>query len=191
MVKYDPAPGEESSVALALANTLRRGPTGEVDHLVHAHNVEGWVAEHRLATQPLRFSESDVGRLTELRAAVRELFTAAIEESAPDSAMLATINGAAAGAPGAAQLRWHPLPTEVSGNPRCPTPSTPFLPASPPMPSTSSAAPGAPCCGNVQHTVAYGSSYANTAAASGAPTCAEIACAPRGTISETEIKLDG
>ncbi|MFI0713320.1 CGNR zinc finger domain-containing protein [Streptomyces inhibens] len=108
MVKYDPAPGEESSVAVALANTLRRGQTGEVDHLVDARNVEGWVAEHRLATQPLRFSESDVGRLTELRAAVRELFTAAIEGSAPDSAALVTVNGATAEAPGAAQLRWHP-----------------------------------------------------------------------------------
>ncbi|MEW9518267.1 CGNR zinc finger domain-containing protein [Streptomyces tubercidicus] len=108
MVKYDPAPGEERSVAVALANTLRGGPTGEVDHLVHARNVEGWVAEHRLATQPPRFSESDVGRLTELRAAVRALFTAAVEESAPDSAALVTVNGAAAEAPGAAQLRWLP-----------------------------------------------------------------------------------
>ncbi|MEU8785791.1 CGNR zinc finger domain-containing protein [Streptomyces sp. NPDC048637] len=108
MVKYDPAPGEERSVAVALANTLRRGPTGEVDHLAPAHSVEGWVAGHRLATQPLRFSDHDVGRLTELRAAVRALFTAAIEESAPDSAALGTVNGAAAGAPGSAQLRWHP-----------------------------------------------------------------------------------
>ncbi|MFJ7218717.1 CGNR zinc finger domain-containing protein [Amycolatopsis sp. NPDC098790] len=93
------APGEERSPALALVNTRRLTATGEVDDLAEPADAAGWLGLPTLGTDDLR-------RVTDLRAAVRELLTALAEDRSPSAAAVETVNAAARADAAAPQLAW-------------------------------------------------------------------------------------
>ncbi|GHG45734.1 MULTISPECIES: CGNR zinc finger domain-containing protein [Amycolatopsis] len=94
------APGEDRSPALALVNTAR--VTG--DDLATPALAASWLTSHELAAAVP--DAASLSRLTELRAAVRELLAASAEGRAPEAAAVSAVN-AAAGADGATlALTW-------------------------------------------------------------------------------------
>lgn len=106
MSEWQPAPGEEASVALALANSRHPGPDGIVDHVSSPAQARQWLSERGLPVGPAAVREADVTRLSELRAAAREVLTALADERVPDPAAVTALNIRAAAVPGAVQLRW-------------------------------------------------------------------------------------
>jgi predicted RNA-binding Zn ribbon-like protein len=107
MARLSSAPGESSSVALALVNSLHRGAHGATDDLLTPAEVTGWLRSRSLfqLAEPA-LGERDVWRLGQLRAAVRELFLACAEARVADAGALHTVNLAAAGTPGAPSVEW-------------------------------------------------------------------------------------
>jgi predicted RNA-binding Zn ribbon-like protein len=95
------APGEERSSALALVNTRRLGTGGEVDDLAEPHAAAEWL--HLPAAV---LAADDLRRVTDLRAAVRELLAALAEDRAPATAAVETVNAAARADAAAPQLTW-------------------------------------------------------------------------------------
>jgi predicted RNA-binding Zn ribbon-like protein len=95
------APGEERSPALALVNTRRLSAGGEVDDLASPDGAAGWL---RLPATAL--DAAGLGRLTDLRAAVRELLAALADDRAPDVTAVETVNAAARADAAAPQLTW-------------------------------------------------------------------------------------
>ncbi|WP_328613985.1 CGNR zinc finger domain-containing protein [Amycolatopsis sp. NBC_00355] len=93
------APGEERSLALALVNTQRVGGGGAVDDL---EDPLPWLHAHGLRVT----SVADVGPLTDLRTAVRELLAALAEDRVPDPAAVDAVNAAARADAAAPQLTW-------------------------------------------------------------------------------------
>jgi predicted RNA-binding Zn ribbon-like protein len=98
------APGEERSPALALVNTRRLDAGGEVDDLAEPRDATEWLRRHELPATSLR--ADDLSRLTDLRAAVRELLAAVAEDRAPEARALETVNAAARADAAAPQLAW-------------------------------------------------------------------------------------
>lgn len=114
-----PTPGERSSVALALVNTLLVGSSGELDLLSGPSVMRAWLDDHAVRS-PVRVRRVDVERLGRLRAGVLDVFAARTENRTADPSSVRLINAAAAGAPGAAQLRWTdtgPVRTWHGGRP--------------------------------------------------------------------------
>jgi len=109
MARLSAAPGEVTSVALALVNSLHRGPSGATDDLLTPAEVAGWLRSRSLfqRAEPA-LGEPEVWRLVQLRAAVRELFLACAEGRAADPGALHTVNHAAEGTPGAPSVEWSP-----------------------------------------------------------------------------------
>lgn len=95
------APGEERSPALALVNTRRLSPTGEVDDLAEPHAATSW-----LGLPAASLGADDLSRVTDLRTAVRELLAALAEDRSPDAAAVETVNAAARSDTAAPQLTW-------------------------------------------------------------------------------------
>ncbi|MGW5722364.1 CGNR zinc finger domain-containing protein [Amycolatopsis sp. NPDC003865] len=93
------APGEERSPALALVNTRRLSAGGEVDDLAGPADAAGWLGLPTLGAD-------DLGRVTDLRAAVRELLAAVTEERVPSADAVETVNAAARADAAAPQLVW-------------------------------------------------------------------------------------
>ncbi|SEF36436.1 Conserved protein containing a Zn-ribbon-like motif, possibly RNA-binding [Amycolatopsis pretoriensis] len=93
------APGEERSPALALVNTRRLTAGGEDDDLAGPADAAGWLGLPALDAGDLR-------RVTDLRAAVRELLTALAEDREPSAAAVETVNAAARADAAAPQLVW-------------------------------------------------------------------------------------
>ncbi|MGK3205891.1 CGNR zinc finger domain-containing protein [Amycolatopsis sp. MEPSY49] len=91
------APGEERSPALALVNTRRLSAGGEVDDLADATGRLGL---------PATLGADELRRVTELRAAVRELLAALTEDRAPSADAVETVNAAARADAAAPQLAW-------------------------------------------------------------------------------------
>lgn len=100
------AVGEELSVALGLVNTIRMSRDGEVDLLADPAAHTRWFIERSLTRQRLRVGSDDVARVAELRATVRTLFTARIDERRPPAAVISTINAFSGLNPVAATLTW-------------------------------------------------------------------------------------
>jgi predicted RNA-binding Zn ribbon-like protein len=98
------APGEERSPALALVNTRRLGAGGEVDDLAEPHATAEWLRRHELPAASL--DADDLGRVADLRAAVRELLAALAEDRSPAAAALEAVNAAARADAAAPQLTW-------------------------------------------------------------------------------------
>ncbi|ADJ43149.1 hypothetical protein AMES_1327 [Amycolatopsis mediterranei S699] len=98
------APGEDRSPALALVNTRRLTAGGEIDDLAEPGGAAGWLRQHGLAAAVPGAAE--LGRLTDLRRAVRELLAALTEHRAPDAAALETVNTAARADAAALSLTW-------------------------------------------------------------------------------------
>jgi predicted RNA-binding Zn ribbon-like protein len=90
-----PAPGEDMSVALALVNTWHGGPTGYVDDL------STW-------SFAVRITAAEAAELADVRAAIRELFTALADRRMPAPASVALVNACAARLPTAPRLDWPP-----------------------------------------------------------------------------------
>ena len=103
-VRIDPAPGERSCAALALANTVLEGPAGGVDLLTTCGDITDWLAGHGADAGRLRVEPADVARVDRLRAAVRGLFTAVAAGRPPASEHVSTLNTTTAAAPGAVRL---------------------------------------------------------------------------------------
>lgn len=102
------APGEERSPALALVNTRRLSAGGEEDDLAEPRTATAWLRRHNLPPAPL--DVTDLDRVTELRAAVRELLAALTEDRSPETAAVATVNAAARADAAAPQLTWPSEP---------------------------------------------------------------------------------
>ncbi|WP_410673075.1 CGNR zinc finger domain-containing protein [Amycolatopsis sp. cmx-4-68] len=98
------APGEERSPALALVNTRRLSAGGEVDDLASPGGAAAWLRQHSLPAVPM--GADDLGRLTGLRAAVRELLAALADDRAPQVTAVETVNAAARADAAAPQLTW-------------------------------------------------------------------------------------
>ncbi|HEX4701380.1 MAG TPA: CGNR zinc finger domain-containing protein [Pseudonocardiaceae bacterium] len=97
-----PAPGEDTSVALALVNTWYGDPNGFVDDL-----GPQWLRTRSLASAP-RVSAPEFMELIGLRAAIRELFTALADQREPAADSVALVNDCARRWPIAPQLAWPP-----------------------------------------------------------------------------------
>lgn len=110
------APGEDRSPALALVNTWRLTPGGPVDDLVSPGEATSWLREHDLAA-PVP-GEEELSRLTELRAAIRELLAALAEDRAPDTTAVEAVNAAARADAAAPQLTWRDGPQRDWHSPR-------------------------------------------------------------------------
>ena len=95
------APGEERSPALALVNSRR---VGEVDDLAAPGEAAAWLRRHELPAVSL--GADDLSRLTDLRAAVRELLAALAEDRPPAATAVETVNAAARADAAAPQLVW-------------------------------------------------------------------------------------
>lgn len=93
------APGEERSPALALVNTRRLSAGGEVDDLAEPADAARWLGLPA-------FGADDLRRVTDLRAAVRELLAALTEDRAPAADAVETVNAAARADAAAPQLAW-------------------------------------------------------------------------------------
>jgi predicted RNA-binding Zn ribbon-like protein len=98
------APGEERSPALALVNTRRLNAGEEVDDLAEPRDATEWLRRHELPAATI--GVDDLSRLTDLRAAVRELLAAVAEDRSPDARALETVNAAARADAAALQLAW-------------------------------------------------------------------------------------
>ncbi|MGA5701644.1 CGNR zinc finger domain-containing protein [Peterkaempfera bronchialis] len=107
MTVLTPAPGEDKSVGLAMVNTKQRGPDGVVDRLATGPEAAEWLRSHGLVAEPgVRIGEPEVVRLAELRAAIRDLFTAQADCRTPAPDSVAAVNAAAAAQPAAPQVDW-------------------------------------------------------------------------------------
>jgi predicted RNA-binding Zn ribbon-like protein len=96
------APGEDDHLALALVNSLRSGRSGPVDDIADARALRRWLGE-RAGVSP-RVDAGAARRAADVRAAVRELLTAAVERRPPGEDAVTVLNLAAAAAPGAHAL---------------------------------------------------------------------------------------
>lgn len=102
-----PAPGEQRSLALALANTRRVERGAPVDDIGTAQDARRWLAARAGALSRVRVGRGELERIHALRAAVRELLLALIETRPPDRAALATLSATAAAAPGSPRIAWR------------------------------------------------------------------------------------
>ncbi|MDQ7809563.1 CGNR zinc finger domain-containing protein [Amycolatopsis sp. A133] len=99
------APGEERSLALALVNTSR----STADDLAAPGDAASWLGDHGL---PAAVTGTDgLSRLTDLRAAVRELLAALAEGRAPEATAVDAVNAAARADAAAPRLTWHAGPS--------------------------------------------------------------------------------
>jgi predicted RNA-binding Zn ribbon-like protein len=108
-----PAPGEDVSVALALVNSLTTGPAGRLDQLETPAGVARWMRAGGLGSvTSAHVSPADVAGVAELRAAIRELFTASADEREPDVTAVSRVNADARLVLGAPALRWSAGPPQ-------------------------------------------------------------------------------
>ncbi len=107
------APGEDRSPALALVNTRRL----TADDLTSPGSAGSWLRSHGLAAAVP--DAASLGRLTELRDAVRELLAALAEGRPPASAAVSAVNTAAAADAAVLSLAWRDGPVREwrSGRP--------------------------------------------------------------------------
>lgn len=95
--------GEDRSVALALVNSLRNGPSGTVDEIDDPPGLDLWLAGHGLAAEP-RATGRDVIDAALLRDALRGVLVARGRGLTPRAADVAVVNEAASASPGTPQL---------------------------------------------------------------------------------------
>ncbi|KDN17529.1 CGNR zinc finger domain-containing protein [Amycolatopsis rifamycinica] len=98
------APGEDRSLALALVNTRRQS----ADDLGSPGDAAAWLRSRGVGAAVA--DPAALGRLTDLRAAVRELLGALAEDREPSAAAVETINAAARADAAAPALVWRTGP---------------------------------------------------------------------------------
>lgn len=103
-----PAPGESRSIGLALVNTELE-PRGEkLDLLTDTRALRDWLrARHLVAARGARITDADLGRIRELRTAVRAVFMARVDGARPQRSAVAAINEAAALVGRRSRLVWR------------------------------------------------------------------------------------
>ncbi|TVT25389.1 hypothetical protein FNH06_03420 [Amycolatopsis acidiphila] len=92
---------------MALVNSRRSSPSGDVDDLASPDQVKGWLAARGLPVVEGTVTRSDVATLDSLRASAREILTALPDARTPVPDAVTSVNLRAASAPGAVQLTWH------------------------------------------------------------------------------------
>jgi predicted RNA-binding Zn ribbon-like protein len=101
------APGEDTSTALALVNTEVQPRGRPVDLLPDGPTLAGWLRARELTSGPsASVADQDLGRMRDLRTAIRAAFTARAVGRRPPRTAIATINDAAALVSSTPQLRW-------------------------------------------------------------------------------------
>jgi predicted RNA-binding Zn ribbon-like protein len=101
-----PAPGEDSSCALALVNTRLLVAGQPADLVRDAASASGWRAERGLHPPGTTVGAAGAARLGALREAVRALFEARAAGRAPLAGDVSLLNAALAAAPLAPALAW-------------------------------------------------------------------------------------
>jgi predicted RNA-binding Zn ribbon-like protein len=107
------APGEDARPALALVNSRRNGPDGPIDDLATPAAAAAWLTDRGFAAA----ERLDLTAMHELRAAVREVLVARIEDRVPDAAAVAAVNEASAAAPTVRRLVWAKATPEAREEP--------------------------------------------------------------------------
>ncbi|MEV0663763.1 CGNR zinc finger domain-containing protein [Actinomadura luteofluorescens] len=103
-----PAPGDDRSLALALANTWLVTPAGTTDMIGDRELATAWLVERDLIDSELTLGDPCTARLRTLRHSIRELLTALTQkEPAPQHALTA-VNDALTAVPRAQLLAWGP-----------------------------------------------------------------------------------
>jgi predicted RNA-binding Zn ribbon-like protein len=103
-----PAPGEGTSWALALVNTEIEPRGRPVDLLPDGRALADWLRARGLkAGRSALMVDEDLGRVRELRTAIRVAFTARAVGRRPPRAAIAAINSAAALVGSTPRLRWN------------------------------------------------------------------------------------
>jgi predicted RNA-binding Zn ribbon-like protein len=113
-----PAPGEDRSVALALANTLVEGSRGTFDRLTNTADLHAWLRKRGLAKNASR-STSLLSDITNLRSDVRSLLKALITRVQPSIKVVQSLNNVAGATPvratlqiklmGTVAAKWQPI----------------------------------------------------------------------------------
>jgi predicted RNA-binding Zn ribbon-like protein len=102
-----PAPGEVTSSALALVNTEIEPRGRPVDLLPDGRALADWLRARGLtAGRSALIADEDLGRVRELRTAIRAAFTARVAGRRPPRTAIAAINSAAALVASTPRLRW-------------------------------------------------------------------------------------
>jgi predicted RNA-binding Zn ribbon-like protein len=102
-----PAPGEDTSTALALVNTELQPRGRPLDLLTDAGALAAWLRARGLKrARAAAISDSELDQMRQLRSAIRAAFTARAAGRRPTRAVIAAINHAAALAASNPQLRW-------------------------------------------------------------------------------------
>jgi predicted RNA-binding Zn ribbon-like protein len=102
-----PAPGEETSTALALVNTEIEPLGVRLDLLPDARSFAGWLrARGLIGRRGAAVQDEDLARMRELRSAIRMAFTARAAGGRPPRAAMTTINDAAAVVSSRPRLNW-------------------------------------------------------------------------------------
>src|SRR3984957_3634199 len=101
-----PAPGENTSSALALVNTRLVMAGHPADLIRDAASAGDWLAERGLLPRGAALRDADAARLGALRETIRALFSARAEGRAPAPGDVSLFNGALAVAPMAPALAW-------------------------------------------------------------------------------------
>jgi predicted RNA-binding Zn ribbon-like protein len=103
----EPAPGDDQSVAVALVNTGYNDTRLPIDEVEDSEAARRWLASRVGAPRDLKLRPGDLKRVRALRAAIRELLSALIEDRAADDEALDMIAAATAAAPGSSRLTSH------------------------------------------------------------------------------------
>jgi predicted RNA-binding Zn ribbon-like protein len=102
-----PAPGEDTSSALALVNTEIEPRGRPVDLLPDGRTLADWLGARGLKTgRSAVIADQDLDRIRELRTAIRTAFTARAAGRRPPRTAIAVINSAAALVASTPRLRW-------------------------------------------------------------------------------------
>jgi predicted RNA-binding Zn ribbon-like protein len=102
-----PAPGEERSIALALANSRLPRGSNWIDLLATPEVAHRWLADHHLPTDPPEaIREGDLEHLANLRVAARDVLEALADGRAPDASSVEAVNSAAAREAITPRLSW-------------------------------------------------------------------------------------
>jgi predicted RNA-binding Zn ribbon-like protein len=100
------APGEESSNALALANTSRVRGRSAIDAIATSDELSSWLIEQSLVARKPTISDADLTRFHAFRDAIRTLLRSAVDGGRPPADAVRIVNHASAAAPLAQQLDW-------------------------------------------------------------------------------------
>jgi predicted RNA-binding Zn ribbon-like protein len=101
----EPAPGDDQSVAVALVNTDYANPREPIDRLEDVRAMRRWLTARAGAPPNLPLGQDSAKRVRALRAAIRELLDALIEERSPSDHSLDLLATTTAAAPSSTRLR--------------------------------------------------------------------------------------